>query len=68
LKNGGGSYLSSHDPREVLGLGAAAKVDRLEIHWPSGRIDRFSDLPANRYIRITEGEGSRSSTASAAER
>ena len=27
LKNGGGSYLSSHDPRVVLGAGTAA-VDR----------------------------------------
>ena len=31
LKVGGGSYLSSHDPREVLGIGARSKIDRLEI-------------------------------------
>jgi enediyne biosynthesis protein E4 len=29
LKNNGGSYLSSHDPREVLGIGNAAKIDEL---------------------------------------
>ena len=44
LKNNGGSYLSSHDPREVLGIGAAAKLDWLEIQWPqpSGRKERFT--------------------------
>ena len=46
LKNSGGSYLSSHDPREVLGIGAATKVDWLEIRWPapSNRVERRTDL------------------------
>ena len=59
LKNNGGSYLSSHDPREVLGIGKAAKIEALEIHWPgpSKRIDKFTDLPVNTYIRIVEGKG-----------
>ena len=58
-KNGGGSYLSSHDPREVLGLGAATKVDALEITWPqpSGRTERFESVPIDRYITIVEGKG-----------
>jgi len=57
LKNNGGSYLSSHDPREVLGIGAATKIDELEIHWPapSRQVDKFGNLPANRYIHIAEG-------------
>ncbi|HET9318690.1 MAG TPA: CRTAC1 family protein, partial [Bryobacteraceae bacterium] len=56
LKNSGGSYLSSHDPRVVLGLGAAAKLDWLEIRWPlpSGKVERFTNLPLDRYIRIVE--------------
>jgi hypothetical protein len=59
LKNNGGSYLSSHDPREVLGIGKAAKIDELEIHWPvpSKQIERLKDLPANQYIRIRENAG-----------
>jgi predicted NUDIX family NTP pyrophosphohydrolase len=59
LKNNGGSYLSSHDMREVLGLAKAAKLDWLEIQWPqpSGRTERFTDLPVDRYITITEGKG-----------
>jgi hypothetical protein len=59
LKIGGGSYLASHDPREVLGIGARIKIDRLEIRWPlpSGRVESFSDLPIDRYITIVEGSG-----------
>ena len=59
LKNSGGSYLSSHDPREVLGIGSAAKIDELEIHWPapSKQIDRLTNLPINQYIRVAEGKG-----------
>ena len=58
LKTSGGSYLSSHDPRIVLGIGYALKIDALEIHWPlpSKQIDKFTNPPINRYIRITEGK------------
>ena len=55
LKTGGGSYLSSHDPREVLGVGSAAKVDSLEIRWPSGTVDKLTDLSPNTYIKVVEG-------------
>jgi hypothetical protein len=59
LKAGGGSYLSSHDPREVLGLGPSTKIDWLEIRWPlpSGRTERFSNVPIDRYVTIVEGTG-----------
>jgi hypothetical protein len=59
LKTGGASYLSSHDPREVLGLGAATTVDWLEIRWPapSSRVERFSNLSVDRHIHIVEGQG-----------
>jgi predicted NUDIX family NTP pyrophosphohydrolase len=58
-KSNGGSYLSSHDMREVLGLGAATKVDWIEIKWPppSGRVERFTDVPVDRYVTIVEGKG-----------
>jgi enediyne biosynthesis protein E4 len=61
LKVGGGSYLASHDSREVLGIGARTKVNRLEIRWPqpSGKVEIFTDLPIDRYITIVEGEGIR---------
>ena len=57
LKTGGGSYLSSHDPREILGIGSAAQLDYVEIRWPSGRVDKFAKPPINRYLKIVEGEG-----------
>jgi len=57
LKTGGGSYLSSHDPREILGLGAATKIDFVEIRWPSGKIDKLTNLPLNTYIKVVEGSG-----------
>jgi len=58
FKVGGGSYLSSHDPRLVLGIGPRTKIDWLEIRWPqpSGLIERLSDLPIDCYITITEGQ------------
>lgn len=58
-KVGGGSFLSSHDPRVVLGLGKRTKVDWLEIKWPqpSSAIERLTDLPINRYITVVEGKG-----------
>jgi len=59
MKVGGGSYLSSHDPRMVLGLEKREKLDWLEVKWPlpSGKVERFTNLPINRYITVVEGEG-----------
>jgi hypothetical protein len=58
-KANGGSYLSCHDMREVLGLGSATKVNYVEVKWPlpSGRVERFTDLPIDRYVTIVEGKG-----------
>ena len=59
LKSAGGSYLSSHDPREVIGLGTATSLDWLEIRWPrpSQRVERIEKVPVDRYVRIVEGGG-----------
>jgi len=58
MKVGGGSYLSSHDPRMVLGLGKREKIEWLDVKWPmpGGATQRFTGLPMNRYITITEGQ------------
>jgi hypothetical protein len=58
LKVGGGSYLSSHDPRMVLGLGKREKIDWLDVQWPmpGEGTQRFKDLPVDRYITLVEGE------------
>ncbi len=54
-REGGGSYLSAHDPRLLVGLGNAARVDQVEVRWPSGRVEQFGPLEANRGYRLTEG-------------
>jgi enediyne biosynthesis protein E4 len=58
-KVGGGSFLSSHDPRMVLGIGKRTKLDWVEIRWPqpSGKLERITDLPIDRYVTIVEGTG-----------
>ena len=57
LKTAGGSFLSSPDPREILGLGSATKLDWVEIRWPSGKVDRLTNLPLNTYVKVVEGAG-----------
>lgn len=58
MKVAGGSYLSSHDPRMVLGLGSRDKMDWVEVRWPmpSGRTQRFVNPPVDRYMTLVEGE------------
>jgi hypothetical protein len=59
FKTGGGSYLASHDARVVLGIGSRTKVDWVEIKWPlpSGRLERFINLPIDHYTTLVEGTG-----------
>src|SRR5579863_2987719 len=58
MKVGGGSFLSSHDPRVVLGIGKRTQIDWVEIKWPrpSAVVQRFTNFPIDRYITIREGE------------
>jgi enediyne biosynthesis protein E4 len=53
----GGSHFSQNDLRVHFGLGRAERIDLLEILWPSGQVDRFSGVAANRILTIREGEG-----------
>ncbi len=53
----GGGYLSSHDPRLHVGLGAQTVVERLEVHWPSGSQQIVTDLPADHLVTIDEERG-----------
>jgi len=56
LKKSGGSYLSSHDPREILGVRKAEKIDWIEIAWPkpSAKVQRLNNPPLDRYITVKE--------------
>ena len=53
----GGSYLSQNDLRVHFGLGSAAKIDSLQVRWPSGHVDSISSLPADHFYAILEGAG-----------
>ena len=53
----GGSYLSSSDLRVHFGLGASARIERLELRWPSGQVDVVEKAPADHVLVIKEGQG-----------
>lgn len=53
----GSSYLSTSDRRVYYGLGTAAKVDEVVIHWPAGTREVLKNLPADTFYTITEGQG-----------
>jgi hypothetical protein len=53
----GGSYASSNDPRVHFGLGAATSVEKVEVHWPSGRVEIVRLEEVDRYFAIEEGKG-----------
>ena len=46
--------LSSSEPILHFGLGDAPRIDRLEVDWPSGRTQVFTDLPVDRRFTLTE--------------
>ncbi len=54
---GGGSYMSASDPRIHFGLGKRTKIESLEITWPSGQVDRLSNLSIDQIIAVKEGTG-----------
>jgi hypothetical protein len=48
------SYLSASDPRIIIALGAATKVDRLTVHWPSGAVEEVRDLAPPGPVVVVE--------------
>lgn len=53
----GDSYISQSDMRLHFGLEKRTKVDLIEVHWPSGTVDKISGVGVNRIITIKEGQG-----------
>ena len=49
-----GSYLSSNDPRVVVGLGTTMSVASIEIRWPSGHVQTINNPSLDRYLTINE--------------
>jgi RNA polymerase sigma factor (sigma-70 family) len=53
---GGGSFASAGDGRHVFGLGKAKRPGKLTVYWPSGKVQSWEGLEADRYWRLVEGE------------
>ena len=51
----GGSFYSQNEMNLYFGLAQAAVVSRVEVRWPSGAIQQWTDVPVNQRLRITEG-------------
>lgn len=56
---GGGSYYSAHDRRLLVGLGAAQRVDEIDVRWPNAKAatERFGPLAADAGYKLVEGSG-----------
>jgi hypothetical protein len=54
---GGGSYLSSSDRRNIFGLGQAVRVGRLAVIWPGGKEEHWDGLAIDGYRVMVEGTG-----------
>ncbi len=53
--SGGCGFGSTNSLSLEIGLGTHAKVDTLEIAWPSGQVDTHRNLSVNQKLVITEG-------------
>jgi hypothetical protein len=51
----GSSYLSQSDLRPHFGLGNATRVERIEVRWPGGHVDRLSGVAVDRVLTVAEG-------------
>jgi enediyne biosynthesis protein E4 len=52
----GGSFYSQNDLNLHFGLGAAQRVDKIEVRWPSGATQSWQNIPASQRLAIVEGE------------
>lgn len=55
IKSGGEGFLSQHDGRLLFGLGEDPTLEWIEVSWPSGLTQRFSELPPGRSFKLVEG-------------
>ncbi len=53
----GGSYLSQHDLRIHFGLGSHERLDQVEVLWPGGKKETLTNLTADKFYIVREGQG-----------
>ena len=58
-------YMSANEPQEHFGLGTSARIDRMVVRWPSGRVQQFFDLDADRSYVVREPEDGSNDVAGA---
>ncbi len=54
--NTAGSYMASNDKRILFGLDNQSNIEKIEIKWPSGIIDKYERIKVNNYYEVIEGE------------
>jgi hypothetical protein len=54
---GGGSYYSQNDQRVHFGLGKSTRIERVEIRWPNGLEEVWTDVGLDRIVTLKEGSG-----------
>jgi hypothetical protein len=52
-----GSYCSASDPRILVSLGEAMRVERVRVFWPDGQVEDFRGLEADAYRTLRQGRG-----------
>ena len=57
MVHSGSSYLSQSELVLTFGLGSKTRADTLEVQWPSGQIDKLSNINAGQTVTIQEGKG-----------
>ena len=53
-RRSGDSYLSHSDRTAAFRPGTRTKVDSIEVRWPDGTVQRFGEIPANRFVKIVK--------------
>ena len=56
-RTAGSGFQGQSEATLHFGLGNATHADRLRIEWPSGRVEQFTNLPADRVVGVVEGRG-----------
>ncbi|HVO80462.1 MAG TPA: CRTAC1 family protein [Terriglobales bacterium] len=57
MMRSGSSYLSQSELVLTFGLGSAAKADSIEVQWPSGQVDKLTNVDAGQTITLQEAKG-----------
>ena len=55
--NGGNSFAGQSSSRVQFGLGETAKIDQIEVRWPAGEKEVFTNITADKLNKIVEGSG-----------